>query len=55
MDKISVLLADDHTIFRQGLRMLLEQEDDIEVSWRGCQWKRSDRTGKKIKARYHLT
>ena len=31
MNKISVLLADDHTIFRQGLRMLLEQEDDIEV------------------------
>ena len=31
MDKISVLLADDHTIFRQGLRMLLAQEEDIEV------------------------
>ena len=31
MNKISVLLADDHTIFRQGLRMLLEQEEDIEV------------------------
>ena len=31
MDRISVLLADDHTIFRQGLRMLLAQEDDIEV------------------------
>jgi DNA-binding NarL/FixJ family response regulator len=29
--KIRVLLADDHNLFRQGLRQLLEQEDDIEV------------------------
>src|SRR5215475_13875432 len=31
MDKISVLLADDHPPFRAGLRALLESEPDIEV------------------------
>ncbi len=29
--KIRVLLADDHALFRQGLRQLLELEEDIEV------------------------
>src|ERR1044071_2218510 len=29
--KISVMLADDHTIVRQGLRLLLEAADDIKV------------------------
>jgi DNA-binding NarL/FixJ family response regulator len=31
MKKISVLLADDHVIVRQGLRSLLSTESDIEV------------------------
>ena len=31
MKKIKILIADDHTIFRQGLRMLLAQEEDMEV------------------------
>jgi DNA-binding NarL/FixJ family response regulator len=31
MKKITVLLADDHTIVRQGLRSLLTTEPDIEV------------------------
>jgi DNA-binding NarL/FixJ family response regulator len=31
MKKISVLLVDDHTVVRQGLRALLQAEDDIEV------------------------
>jgi len=30
-DPIRVVLADDHTIFRAGLRALLELEDDVEV------------------------
>jgi two-component system response regulator NreC len=31
MDKIRVLLADDHTILRKGLRSLLEKEPTIDV------------------------
>ena len=31
MDKIRVLLADDHKIFREGVRSLLEKEKDMEV------------------------
>jgi DNA-binding NarL/FixJ family response regulator len=31
MEKIKVLIADDHVIFRQGLRLLLEREKDIQV------------------------
>ena len=31
MKKISVLLADDHTIVREGFRKMLEMENDIEV------------------------
>ena len=31
MDKIRVLIADDHPIFRQGIRRILEAEPDIEV------------------------
>jgi two-component system response regulator DegU len=29
--KIGLLLADDHTLFRQGLRRIFELEDDIEI------------------------
>jgi two-component system response regulator DegU len=29
--KIHLLLADDHTLFRQGLRRIFELEDDIEI------------------------
>jgi DNA-binding NarL/FixJ family response regulator len=28
---ITLVLADDHTILRSGLRMLLEAEEDFEV------------------------
>jgi len=31
MKKIRILIADDHTIVRQGLKVLLEMENDIEV------------------------
>lgn len=32
MGKIRVLLADDHTLFRQGVRHLLSSETDLEVA-----------------------
>ncbi|MGP8198521.1 MAG: response regulator transcription factor [Limisphaerales bacterium] len=32
MKKITVLLAEDHTIVREGLRRMLELEDDLEVA-----------------------
>jgi DNA-binding NarL/FixJ family response regulator len=31
LDPIRVLLADDHTLFRRGIRTILEQTQDIEV------------------------
>jgi DNA-binding NarL/FixJ family response regulator len=31
MKRVSVLLADNHAMFREGLRALLEAEGDIEV------------------------
>jgi DNA-binding NarL/FixJ family response regulator len=31
MKKISVLLVDDHTVVRQGLRALLQAEEDLEI------------------------
>lgn len=31
MDRIRILLADDHTILRDGIRALLEEEPDMEV------------------------
>jgi NarL family two-component system response regulator LiaR len=31
MDRISVLIVDDHAVVRQGLRAFLESEEDIEV------------------------
>lgn len=31
MDKINVLLADDHTILREGIHLLLESQGDIQV------------------------
>ncbi len=31
MSKIRVLLTDDHTLFRQGIRTLLAAESDMEV------------------------
>ena len=31
MDKIRVFLVDDHTVVRQGLRRILESDDEIEI------------------------
>lgn len=32
MDKIRLLLVDDHEVIRQGLRMLLESQPDLEIA-----------------------
>ena len=31
MQTIKILLADDHRIFREGLRSLLELEEDMQI------------------------
>jgi two-component system, NarL family, response regulator DegU len=31
MGKIRVLLVDDHTVVRQGLRRILETDEEIEI------------------------
>lgn len=31
MDRITILIADDHTLFRRGVRQLLEAEEDMQV------------------------
>ena len=31
MDKIRLIIADDHELFREGTRNLIEREKDIEV------------------------
>lgn len=36
MDKIKILIADDHTVLRQGTRKLLEQEADLKVIAEAC-------------------
>ena len=31
MDRITILIADDHTLFRRGIRKMLEDEEDLAV------------------------
>ena len=31
MDKIKILIADDHAVVREGTRQILEQEADLDV------------------------
>ena len=45
--RISVLLADDHTLVRQGLRALLEAEGDIEVVAEAANGRQAVRLAKK--------
>ena len=35
---IRVLITDDHFIVRQGLRLILNTADDIELVGEACQW-----------------
>lgn len=36
MNKIRILIADDHAVVREGTRRILEQEDDLEVVAEAC-------------------
>jgi DNA-binding NarL/FixJ family response regulator len=36
MNKIKVIIADDHPAFREGLYRLLDDEEDIEVVAKSC-------------------
>ena len=36
MSKITVILADDHVLFRDGTRRIIEQAADIEVIGEAC-------------------
>lgn len=49
MDKIRVLLVDDHTMFRAGLRMLLENRDDIQVVGEAADGKEAIEKTRKLK------
>jgi len=49
MKKITVLLSDDHTIVREGLRMLLEKETDIQVVGEASNGHQSVKEAKRLK------
>jgi DNA-binding NarL/FixJ family response regulator len=49
MKKITVLLSDDHTIVRKGLRLLLEAEADIQVVGEAANGQQSVRETKRLK------
>lgn len=49
MDKISVLVVDDHPLFRQGLRDLLRSEQDIEVVGEGANGQEALELARKLK------
>lgn len=49
MKKITVLLSDDHTIVREGLRLLLEKADDIQVIGEAADGHQSVREAKRLK------
>jgi two-component system response regulator NreC len=46
---ITVLLADDHTLFRQGIRVLIEQEDDMALIAEADNGRKAVRIARKVK------
>jgi len=46
---IRVLLADDHTLFREGLRALFASEDDIEVVGEACDGEEATRKASELR------
>ena len=51
MERITVLLADDHAVVRRGFRRLLEDDPSIEVVGRGERRPRGGRQGRRLKPR----
>ena len=49
MKKITVLLSDDHTVVREGLRFLLEKEADIQVIGEAANGRQSVREAKRLR------
>ncbi len=49
MEQITVLLAEDHTIVREGLRMLLEAEEDIVVVGEADNGRKAIQLAKKLR------
>ena len=49
MKRITVLLCDDHTVVREGLRLLLEKEADIQVVGEATNGQQSVRETKRLK------
>ena len=49
MKRITVLLADDHTIVREGFRKMLELEDDLEVVGEAQDGRRAVALAKKLR------
>jgi DNA-binding NarL/FixJ family response regulator len=49
MKKITVLLSEDHTVVREGLRLLLEKEVDIQVVGEAANGQQSVREAKRLK------
>jgi len=49
MKKITVLLSDDHTVVREGLRLLLETEPDIQVVGEAANGRRAVGETKRLK------
>jgi len=49
MKKITVLISDDHTLLREGMRLLLEKEMDIQVVGEASDGQQSVREAKRLK------
>ena len=49
MKKITILLSDDHNLIREGLRLLLEKETDMQVVGEASDGRQSVREAKRLK------
>jgi len=54
MGKITVFLAEDHAVVREGLAELIRRESDMEVVWRSRGRRRRCSSCETAQARYRL-